>query len=262
METDTIRRYLLGDLLQEEQDAIEEAYFSRDEGLDTIGAVEEELIESYLAGRLDPTIRARFENHYLASPVHRQRVAFSRALRSRAARNGQRGRRRSLSFLGLAAAAILVAAVGWYWGPLRTRPAIPTAAGGPTAPGPAPGAGARAVTLILPALAVRGESDTPTVRLRSDDDALTLGLERGDAQEVGPFEATLRHVEGVEVWRGPATPAAEGGAGGGLIATVTVPSAALPSGDYLITLSRAVTANIESRGDTEIRVSYFRVQRP
>jgi len=74
------RRYLLGDLPESEQLALEEQYFSDSERLDEVWAVENQLVDDYARGRLPRKERARFESHYLASPRHRERVKFAKTL--------------------------------------------------------------------------------------------------------------------------------------------------------------------------------------
>ncbi len=75
-----IDRYLLGDLPESEQAALEERYFADSETFERICESENRLVDQYVRGRLNSADRARFEAHYLASPVHRQRVATARSL--------------------------------------------------------------------------------------------------------------------------------------------------------------------------------------
>lgn len=84
METDTqenlIRRYLLGDLPEAEQLALEQGFFADDEKFEQIWAAENQLLDSYVRNALAPAERDLFEKNYLASPVHRERLAFARSL--------------------------------------------------------------------------------------------------------------------------------------------------------------------------------------
>ncbi|MGH9835291.1 MAG: hypothetical protein ACRD9Y_19900 [Blastocatellia bacterium] len=75
-----IDRYLLGELPESEQAALEERYFADSETFERICESENRLVDQYVRGRLNSADRARFEAHYLASPVHRQRVATARNL--------------------------------------------------------------------------------------------------------------------------------------------------------------------------------------
>ena len=73
-------RYLLGELSEPEQAAIEEKYFSAPEIFDEITKIESGLIDNYVRGRLSPQVRERFERVYLANPQRRERVKFAEAL--------------------------------------------------------------------------------------------------------------------------------------------------------------------------------------
>jgi len=75
-----IHRYLLGDLPESEQAALEERYFADSETFEQIWESENRLVDNYVRGRLMSVDRARFEERYLASPVHRRRVATARNL--------------------------------------------------------------------------------------------------------------------------------------------------------------------------------------
>jgi hypothetical protein len=84
METDIqekiIFRYLLGDLPEAEQLALEQEFFAEGEKLEQIWALENQLLDRYVRGGLTPVERNLFEKNYLASPVHRQRLAFAETL--------------------------------------------------------------------------------------------------------------------------------------------------------------------------------------
>ncbi len=84
METDIqekiIFRYLLGDLPEAEQLALEQEFFAEGGKLEQIWALENQLLDRYVRGGLTPLERNLFEINYLASPVHRQRLAFAETL--------------------------------------------------------------------------------------------------------------------------------------------------------------------------------------
>ncbi|MFN0085602.1 MAG: hypothetical protein ACKVX9_09460 [Blastocatellia bacterium] len=75
-----IHRYLLGDLPEADQAALEERWYSDDESFEQVWESENRLVDRYVRGRLSSAERARFEAHYLASPVHQRRVAAARLL--------------------------------------------------------------------------------------------------------------------------------------------------------------------------------------
>ena len=77
----TMRRYLLGDLPESETDELELQVLRDDEKFEEMWEIENLLVDSYVRGRLSSADQERFERHYQASPVHRQRVAGSEGAR-------------------------------------------------------------------------------------------------------------------------------------------------------------------------------------
>jgi hypothetical protein len=72
-----IRRYLVGELAEGDQAALEQELLIDRGKFDQVCAVENELVDSYVRGEMSPADRERFEGHYLASPLHRERVAIA-----------------------------------------------------------------------------------------------------------------------------------------------------------------------------------------
>lgn len=109
--------YLLGTLSLEETERVDELGVADDEVASRLEAVETDLVEAYVAGRLQGAGLERFTSHYLSSPVRRARVELAAALKTRATRRATvpaaraSGNSRFLPRWALAAAA-LVAAVG------------------------------------------------------------------------------------------------------------------------------------------------------
>ena len=75
-----MRRYLLGDLPESETNELEAEVLRDDEKFEQMWELENRLVDDYVRDRLTPSDRARFERHYQASPIHRQRVAVARKL--------------------------------------------------------------------------------------------------------------------------------------------------------------------------------------
>ncbi len=75
-----LRHYLLGQLPEAEQEALETQCFAEAERLEEVWAVENQLIDDYVRERLPHGERQQFEQHYLASPRQRERVAVARLL--------------------------------------------------------------------------------------------------------------------------------------------------------------------------------------
>ena len=75
-----IARYLLGDLPEEQQVAIEDRAFADKDYLALVTAVENDLIDEYVREDLSDTDRQQFERQFLASAERRKRVEFAKAL--------------------------------------------------------------------------------------------------------------------------------------------------------------------------------------
>jgi anti-sigma factor RsiW len=76
-----MRRYLLGDLPQEERARLEDRYLTDAEVFEEFVAIENDLIDAYVRGELTEGERRKFEAEYFKSPQRRERVEFARALR-------------------------------------------------------------------------------------------------------------------------------------------------------------------------------------
>lgn len=72
--SEPVRSYLLGILDQDSAASIEDRYFTDRGFFLFVRAAETALIEDYLAGRLAPSIRVRFESRYLSVPDLRRRL--------------------------------------------------------------------------------------------------------------------------------------------------------------------------------------------
>lgn len=77
-----IARYLLGDLPEDQQVAIEDRAFADKDYVALVTAVENDLIDEYVRQELSETERRQFETRFLASAERRKRVEFAKALAS------------------------------------------------------------------------------------------------------------------------------------------------------------------------------------
>lgn len=77
-----IRRYLLGQLSDEQRQGVEERFLLDDEHLQRVQASEDDLIEDYLQDTLSPSEREMFERHFMAAPEQRESVRQAMALRN------------------------------------------------------------------------------------------------------------------------------------------------------------------------------------
>jgi len=240
------RRYLLGQATEEESSLVEREAFGDERALDRIAAAEDALIEDYVAGMLSADERERFERHYLASPEHRVRVAIIRRL-SGSASSPWDG---STTFLAVAAALLLAVGGGLWFAVQRPRTipetASPAVAERREAPPPAP----RVFAASLPAITVRGASDSLPVVVPHDVDMLGLQLQIAAHPEVkATARAVIETVTGTEVWEGPlsVTMAPNGAA----VGRVDVPLARLRADDYVV-----VWLEIDAHGATRERGRY------
>lgn len=75
-----IRRYLMGEVSQEELCLIEQRLLTDRQYFNTLLRIEEDLIDQYAQGETAGRERESFEGHFLNAPERRERVEFARAL--------------------------------------------------------------------------------------------------------------------------------------------------------------------------------------
>lgn len=74
-----IIQYLLGQLSEDQREGLESRLFAG-ENFEQLERIEEDLIETYLRGKLRPNEKSQFEEHFLKFPRRRSRVEFTKAL--------------------------------------------------------------------------------------------------------------------------------------------------------------------------------------
>lgn len=125
-----IIEYLLGSATDVSAERIDELTLVDDEFSERVDAIERDLVDSYAAGVFDPILRGRFESHYLASPIRREKLRFAVAFRDFASGSRPRAHRETAASsgfwssvfawrpafqLGFSAAVVLaVALAGWF----------------------------------------------------------------------------------------------------------------------------------------------------
>ena len=278
-----LRGYLLGLLPEAESEALEEAYFARPDVLERVRGVEDDLLDDYASGRLEPGVKEAFESRYLASAPLRERVLAARALRlATADKRGPAARvvARPVRWrVPVAIAAGLLLAVLAFWirpprPPQMTSVSLPPDSAGPSvtplpqsaAPigssgAPTPTAAARApatsrLVLALSPVLLRGQERPAELRIPAATDAVVLELE-GDPALLPPSNSALqgivKTVDGEPIWRGEARRVIDARRPS-LLASVGVPAERLGPGDYLLTLSVRGTA------DGTLHNYFFRVR--
>jgi hypothetical protein len=231
--------YLLGRLPEGERDAIERRLFVEEDFNDELLGTLDDLIHAYLTGALSQEDRTRFESEVLASPRHRQRLAFMKEMLAAVDRlpAGQvdspsvaagRAGRRSPAWL-VAAAVVIASLAGLAWllvhraappqAPVAFRPVPPPATAPPAPSQPPPAETATVRRVRLPA---HGAVEVP---LTAQTRTVRLELE---VEERPGFDVVLRTAAGKHVWRARGIPPPEPGQP----LVLSVPAALLDSGRY------------------------------
>lgn len=259
------RRYLLGRATDAERAALEQAYFEHDDVLDRIAAVEDDLIEDYLAGTLSPSDHARFERSYLVAPHRRDRVEAIRRVKAlAAARRAEqsrprasvlrwRGVTRQTAWLALAASVVMMASIVAWDLARSARRAGSTVSQFQPQGAPASGerrprgaSASRVVAMAIVPIGVRGDGATPTVIVPAGAESVVLPLGTDvDTRQLSVARASMRRVGGDEIWNGPVEIEPNGAA---IVGRITVPAAGLVSDDFVITVFGRDRAGVEHEG--------------
>lgn len=273
-EARTARRYLLGEMSDEERGALEDRYFREAKLADEIGAAEDDLIDGYVRGELPAPEREALERVLRDAPGMRERVANARALKNvvRVAEVRNRRHRPAALYVAAAAAAIFVSAALLFWqgqrqksGP-QARPAVPvatrtstTSTDTPVLPPPPrldPGQVVRSVaTLVLAGPSARAVDESPRLVIGSQDtDArIVLNVESGDDQ-FPAYRLTVQTPSGEVIVQEDVRLQRAGAAS---TATIELPVSQLKSGADYETLLEAKSGGTYSL----ISSSTFRVAR-
>lgn len=260
------RAYLLGALSDDRAEALEQGVLADPDLLEQVQQVEDDLVDDYVGGRLSADERVGFEAHYLASAVHRDRVAVSRALAAlpREAqvfrppvREADGWGTRLAAAMGLrpqplrwaaTAAALLLVFAGWLTlrpGPApQPAPTAPSVATVPPAstPGrpraePPPAAPLRVALVLSPVLTRDRSSLTPRLFVPPGTAFVDLRLDGPPASD-DRVSAAIRSVDDHLAWTGTAE-RSSGAASPAHAWVVSLPAARLSPDDYILTLAHA-----------------------
>jgi hypothetical protein len=255
----TLRRYALGGLPEGARSELEQQLVTDPDVFETLGVVEDDLIEEYLDGTSTELDRGAFERHFLTSPVRVARLRFARALRTHAARGmaaeparpqpatAVRVARWQPAWLGLAAA-LAASLAGNVWLANRSAQPRPTEAS-------APGSGTTSPTFTLATGLLRSGGSLTRVNVPNDSAVVRLRLEVPTADSYPTYRATMLDEDGKEIWTAANLRVHEGGSPA---VVVPVPAEILPRGDYQVRLSGQ-----KLEGEPEVVGTYtFRVSKP
>jgi hypothetical protein len=246
-----LKRYLLGALPPDQQDSVEEKFFTENDLFIELLDAEDQLIGDYLSGRLSAADHTRFERHYLTLPDRRSEVEFAGLFRetdierllTEPATPYDRARdwlrhlivalRANLPLTGAATAAlVLVAGVG-VWLATRQYLEQPADRGGAGVTAPDRSA---VITLELSPGRPRSTGETPKAVKGARARAIELKLAAGPA-EFSNYRGKLQRLEeeAVEVWTSDALKWEQTSIGDRVV-TWEIPTDKLSSGDYQVKL--------------------------
>jgi hypothetical protein len=252
-----LRRYLLGNVGSEVRQRIEGRLFADDKAFwEHLCLVEDELIESYVAGDLEADDARLFERVFLCTDERRSKLEFARALRAYV--TTQQPVRTTLwhrlqGMVSIPAWAVAAAAAALV--------VLPVASGFLGRPADRAAVSETDVVASISTGLVRGAtSELPRVELPSDCKLLRLRVDPD--QDHSRYAATLYEVSGQEIWsQGNLKPSEVNGR---TAVTLTLPCEILPAGDYYVTLRAATPSDIPTVAGAVASTgrANFRVLRP
>ena len=216
-----IRRFLLGDIDEEERERIERRFISDQEAYEKIVVVEDELIEDYLEDSLTAPDREKFLAQYGHTPKERRKLRIVKAIKEHAvaeAMSSQKARStkskwtnflsalrlRNPGFLIPVAAVLIIAfVVGLVWlmdirnkreQETNRRAAIERELADLNAPSSVREVTPQTVSLVLAPVSVRSVGPQTDLRARTDIRVVKVPLLWTQKEEYSSYQAVLRRV--------------------------------------------------------------------
>jgi hypothetical protein len=216
-----IRRFLLGDVDEEEHERIERRFISDQELYEKIVVLEDELIEDYIEDSLTASDREKFLAQYGHTPKERRRLRIVNAIKEHAvteALSSQRARStkskwshfplalrlRNPGFLIPVAAVLIIAFVGGLVllmdirnkrvQETNRRSAIERELADLNAPTSVREVSPQTLLLILPSVSVRSVGSQTGLRVSTDIREVELQLLWTQKEEYSSYQAVLRRV--------------------------------------------------------------------
>jgi hypothetical protein len=231
---ETARKYLLGQLADEQQQNFEERLLAEDELVQQLDVTSEELVDEYLAEELTPTESEWFQQHFLASPEGKRSQKFGAALQQYISSHPPEQQKRTwaerlrefwkrpAALRSVAAFAMVVVVVGLFWISRSTGPqSFDT------------------LTLLNSSSTRSGSPEFPRKKLKEDALRITLMLQEPAAPEVR-YRAQLMDGSSQTRTLEPLGQDARS-------VTVEVPASWLVGGHYALTLSTINSDNTSQR---------------
>lgn len=257
-----IRRFLLGEVDEEERERIERRFISDPEAYKKIVVVEDELIEDYLEDSLTASDREKFLAQYGHTPKERRRLrivnaikehAIAEALSSQTARSTKSKwpnflsalRVRNPGFLIPVAAVLIIAfLVGLVWlkdirnkraQEIDRRAAIERELADLNAPSSVREGTPQAFSLVLPPVSVRSAGPQADLRARTDISVVEVQLLWTQKEQYSSYQAVLRRVGDSQQLTIPNLHVQK--TAGGTAVPLKLPTHLLTRGLYQVTLS-------------------------
>jgi hypothetical protein len=221
---DELRAYLLGRMPADEAARLEERLLEDDDLFGTARSVEDDLFDAHARGRLNPLEQQQFLARYGDQTA---RIAFARALAARTGASPVRLKAdTTYAWMPLAAAAVLVLAVGGYLLVRQQTPRVATQTAAISTVARTPAVAVAMLTL--------GTSRAPgaplAVTLPTDASALRLHIVINPADRFDRYALDLRSTADRIVWHGDDLHASSDASELSLI--VDVPAGSLENGTY------------------------------
>ncbi|PZR74360.1 MAG: hypothetical protein DLM73_08185 [Chthoniobacterales bacterium] len=247
-------QYLLGALPEAETERFDALSVADADFADELGAAEKNLVDAYIQGELTGASLERFQSHYLASPLRREKVEFAKAFQSYAGRNAARvsesvavaeskPKRATAGFFSslnifqsqslvlrwsFAAAVVVLLALGGWWS-LNSR--------------------SQPVVSVILSPPLRGSAQIPTLSIpkTSTDVAIQLELESNDYPTY--LVVLLERPNNRNLWSSAKLTAKATGAGEAL--DISFPAALLKRTTYVLQVT-----GVPANGEPEIVGDY------
>lgn len=262
-----IIRYVLGQLTSPELDEVEHRLLADEAFFEQVEAVEAEVCDDYVAGRLSAAERAAFDARLPGNLGLQRRVAFAHAF----AASARQGTRMTTWWWAAAAALILTIAGAMWFARDRTAPS-PTIASGPP-PGavpmpqgtstPAPVAGQPRVTPAPPAVlatitlfgpVIRDAEDIPVLSIPAGQGLIRVEVALQDGDVFPRYRAEIASRSGTSVSAADGLTPSTSASGRRVVTDIAADR--LPSGTYEISVY-----GVRSEGASHLVTYPFRVTR-
>jgi len=262
-----IIRYVLGQLTSPELDEVEDRLMADEAFFEQVEAVEAEVCDDYVAGRLSTADRAAFDARLPGNAGLQRRVAFARALAASASHGTG-----ITTWWWAAAAALIVTIAGAMWFTRDRSATAPTIASGPasgSAPMPqgsatpapvagqprtTPAAAAVLATITLFGPVVRDAGDVPVLSIPAGQGLIRIEVALQDGDVFPTYRAEISSPTGTSVSRADGLTAPPSASGRRVVTDLAADR--LPEGTYQITVY-----GVRREGASRLVTYLFRVTR-